>query len=224
MAPDEGTYAALAGVVGPRGAWAAWNHNWGAGLYPCSRALLGPAALLVYIGLPDLTSVVSSPSCTPWARSCCCSPSRAWPGAESHQRVRRGLPLISWPMLGIAVFVLMPSNVLWSSLGLREAACAFWILGAGTCTAYLFTAQDWRWKAPCGLGIAASITMVFQSRVYLAAALVIALAVGIVWFGKERRRVSFTLIASVLLGTLLGVTASPPATASESNVLSSLQE
>ena len=57
MAPDEGTYAALAGVVGSGGDWASWNYNWGAGLYPGSRALLGPAAILISFGLADLTAV-----------------------------------------------------------------------------------------------------------------------------------------------------------------------
>jgi hypothetical protein len=212
MAPDEGTYATLAGVVGSGGDWASWNYNWGAGLYPGSRALLGPAALLIYFGLPDLTAVrvisvlyaVGSQLlllAIAWlARR------RLAPDAPG------GLPLISWPMLGVAVFVLMPSNVLWSNLGLREAACAFWILAAVTCAGYLFTTRDWRWKALCGAGIAASIAMTFQSRVYLAAALVIALAVGVVWFGRERPRFSITLALGIVAGTILGATLSLPAT------------
>ena len=212
MAPDEGTYAGLAGVVGSGGDWAAWSSGWGAGLYPGSRALLGPAALLTYLGLPDLTAVrvvsvlyaVGSQllllAIARLARS------RITPGRPA------GLPLISWPMLGIVAFVLMPSNVLWSNLGLREAACAFWVLAAVTAAAYLLSAKDWRWKLVWGAAIAASITMAFQSRIYLAAALVLALAVGVVWLGKERPRVSVTLAASVVLGTLLGVTASLPVT------------
>jgi hypothetical protein len=211
MAPDEGTYAALAGVVGAGGDWASWNYNWGAGLYPGSRALLGPAAILISFGLPDLTAVrVVSVLYAVGAQLLLLAIARL-----ARRRIApegpAGLPLVSWPMLGIAVFVLMPSNVLWSNLGLREAACAFWILGAVTCTAYLFTRGDWRWKALCGVGIAVSITMTFQSRVYLAAALVIALAVGIVWFGRERPRFSVTLAIAVVAGTLFGATLSLPA-------------
>ncbi len=212
MAPDEGTYAALAGVVGSGGDWASWNYNWGAGLYPGSRALLGPAAILISFGLPDLTAVrVVSVLYAVGAQLLLLAIARL-----ARRRIApegpSGLPLGSWPMLGISVFVLMPSNVLWSNLGLREAACAFWILGAVTCTAYLFTAQDWRWKVPWGVGIALSITMTFQSRVYLAAVLVIALAVAVVWFGRERPRFSITMALGIVAGTILGATLSLPAT------------
>ena len=211
MAPDEGTYAALAGVVGSGGDWAGWNSGWGAGLYPGSRALLGPAAFLTYVGLPDLTAVrVISMLYAVGSQLLLLSVARL---ARRRMAPEDSsvLPLVSWPMLGIVVFVLMPSNVLWSNLGLREAACAFWILGAVTCAAYLFTTRDWRWKALCGVGIAASIAMTFQSRGYLAAALVIALAVGVVWFGKERPRFSTTLALAIVAGTVLGVTLSLPA-------------
>lgn len=212
MAPDEGTYATLAGVVGSGGDWASWNYNWGAGLYPGSRALLGPAALLIYVGLPDLTAVrVVSVLYAVGSQLLLLAIARL-----ARRRLAPdapgGLPLLSWPMLGVGVFVLMPSNVLWSNLGLREAACAFWILAAVTCAGYLFTTREWRRKALCGVGIAASITMTFQSRVYLAAALVIALAVGIVWFGKERPRVSLTLALGIVAGAILGATLSLPAT------------
>ncbi len=212
MAPDEGTYAALAGVVGSGGDWAAWSSGWGAGLYPDSRALVGPAALLTYLGLPDLTAVrVTSVLYALGAQLFLLSIARL-----ARRRLApdgpAGLPLVSWPTLGIAVFVLMPSNVLWSNLGLREAACAFWILAAVTCAGYLFTTRDWRWKALCGVGIAASIAMTFQSRAYLAAALVIALAFGVMWFGRERPRFSVTLALGIVAGTILGVTLSLPAT------------
>ena len=211
MAPDEGTYAALAGVVGSGGDWATWNYGWGAGLYPGSRALLGPAALLTSIGLPDLTAVrvisvlYAVGSQLLLLAIALLARRRLAPDGPA------GLPLVSWPMLGIAVFVFMPSNVLWSNLGLREAACAFWILGAITCAAYLFSTTDWRWKAACGLGIAVSIAMTFQSRGYLAAALVIALTIGVVWFGRERPRFSATLALAIVAATVLGVTLSLPA-------------
>ena len=211
MAPDEGTYAALAGVVGSGGDWAAWNYAWGASLYPGSRALLGPAALLTYVGLPDLAAVrvvsvlYAVGSQLLLLAIALLARRRLAPDGPA------GLPLVSWPMLGIAVFVLMPSNVLWSNLGLREAACAFWILGAITCAAYLFATKDWRWKAACGLGIAVSIAMTFQSRIYLAAAMGIALAVGVVWFGRERPRFSITLALAIVAGTILGATLSLPA-------------
>ena len=212
MAPDEGTYAALAGVVGSGGDWATWNYGWGAGLYPGSRALLGPAATLTSLGLPDLTAVrVISVLYAVGSQLLLLTIARLARLRIAPERPT-GLLRISWPMLGVAVFVLMPSNVLWSNLGLREAACAFWILAAVTCAGYLFTTRDWRWKTICGVGVAASITMAFQSRVYLAVALVLALTVGIVWFGKERPRLSVTLAASVILGALLGITASLPAT------------
>lgn len=212
MAPDEGTYASLAGVVGSGGDWAAWSSGWGAGLYPGSRALLGPAALLIYVGLPDLTAVrVISVMYAVGSQLLLLSVARL-----ARRRLApegpAGLPLVSWPMLGVTVFVLMPSNVLWSNLGLREAACAFWILAAVTCAGYLFTTRDWRWKAVCGVGIAVSIAMTFQSRVYLAAALVIALAVGVVWFGRERPRLSITLALGIVAGTILGATLSLPST------------
>lgn len=212
LAPDEGTYASLAAFVASGGDWASsWNSTWGASLYPGSRALLGPAALLIYLGVPDLTAVrVISVLYAVGSQLLLLAIARL-----ARRRMApegpAGLSLFSWPMLGLAVFVLMPSNVVWSNLGLREAACAFWILGGVTCAAYLFTTRDWRWKAVCGVGIAASIAMTFQSRVYLAAALVIALALGVVWFGRERPRFSTTLAAAVVVGTIFGVTLSLPA-------------
>ncbi len=212
MAPDEGTYATLAGVVGSGGDWASWNYNWGAGLYPGSRALLGPAALLIYFGLPDLTAVrLVSVLYAVGSQLLLLTIARL-----SRQRLTPdeagGVPVASWAMLGLAAFVLLPSNVVWSNLGLREAACSFWILAAVASTAYLFTAKDWRLKIVWGAAIVVSITMAFQSRVYLAVALVLALAVGIVWFGRERPRISVTLATSVIIGALAGVTLSLPAT------------
>ena len=212
LAPDEGAYASLAAYVATGGDSASsWNSTWGASLYPSSRALLGPAALLIYFGVPDLTSVrVVSVLYAVGSQLLLLSITGLALRRIAPERPA-GLPLISWPMLGVAVFVLMPSNVLWSNLGLREAACAFWILGGVTCTAYLFTTRDWRWKALCGVGVALSITMTFQSRGYLAAAFVIALAVGVVWFGRERPRFSTTLALAIVAGTVLGATLSLPA-------------
>ncbi len=216
MAPDEGTYAVLAGIVGSGGDWASWNYNWGAGLYPASRALLGPAGILIYFGLPDLTAVrVISVLYAVGAQLLLLSIARL-----ARRRVApegpAGLPLVSWPLLGLAVFVLLPSNALWSNLGLREAASAFWILAAVTCTTYLFATRDWRWKALCGIGIASSIMIAFQSRVYLAAALVIALGCGVAWLGKERPRFSVTLAFALALGAIAGVTLSLPASVTTS--------
>lgn len=217
-APDEGTYAILAGLVGTGGDWQNWSGGWGSSLYPKGRALIGPAAVLVAVGADDIAAVrVVSSVYAIGSQLLLLVVARLARRRVAHDRAE-GLTLVSWPMLGIAVFVLMPSTVVWSNLGLRESACAFWILATVAAATYLFSTQDWRWKALFGLAIAFSIAMTFQSRYYLAAALVISLAVVVVWLGKEGPRVSFTLACAIAGGALIGITltfASSPSTVAE---------
>lgn len=211
LAPDEGTYAALTSVVASGEDWRVWNSNWGSGLYPGSRALIGPAAILASLGMVDITAVrVVSVLYAVGGQLLLLVLLRL-----VHTRYAdrpTGVPLISWATLGLAIFVLMPSNVLWGNLALRESASQFWIIAAVVATAYLFiTATDWRAKAAWSVAVAASIAMAFQARGYLAVAMVIALAAGVVWFGRQGPRFSLSLVSAIVVGTILGVTLSMPA-------------
>lgn len=211
LAPDEGTYAALTSVVASGEDWRVWSSGWGSGLYPGSRALIGPAAILTFLGMVDITAVrVVSVLYAVGAQLLLLVLLRLVHTRYAHRPT--GVPLISWATGGLAVFVLMPSNVLWGNLALRESASQFWVISAVVATAYLFiTATDWRMKTALSLAIAASIAMAFQSRGYLAVALVIALAAGVVWFGRQGPRFSLSLVSAIVVGTVLGVTLSMPA-------------
>lgn len=215
FAPDEAGYAGLVAAVGSGQDWVTYSFGYGASLWPQGRTVLWPSSVLTGWGIPAFTSmrIVSVLYST---ASALLLVGLLWLSRRQGSRPTEvsGPPLWSWPVLGLTIFLFLPSHALWNSLALREAATEFWILAAVTLTAVLFAAKlPWWGKALTGIGIAVSVCLAFQSRGYMAAALSIALLTGVVWFGRERPRFSATLALAAVAGTLAGVTLSMPVTA-----------
>lgn len=214
FAPDEAAYTDIIGFAKSGGDWAAYQFGYGAGFWPQGRALLVPALGLMYVGLEaiDALRIVSVLYSTGSALLLLVILSIAMRRGR-YPSEATGPKLISWPMLGIVVFLFLPSHALWNSLALREAATEFWVLASVALSATLF-ALSLRWwqKALVTAGIAACVTMAFQSRGYMAVALSLALAAAVVWLGRERPRFSIALATAVVAGTIVGLTLSLPAT------------
>lgn len=219
FAPDEGTYAGLTSAVAAGEDWRVWGSGWGAGFWPQGRALLLPASMLTSLHLDPILALrlVSFVYATGSAALLMCL---LWISIRRgrYGGTQAGPKLISWQTLGLGVFLLLPSHLLWNSLALREAPTEFWALSAVTLCAVLFTfALRWWHRVLIGIGIALSLSLVFQSRGYMAAALSFALLAGVVWIGRERPRVSVTLAGAALAGTALGLALSAPAQVPQSS-------
>ena len=217
FAPDEAAYTDIIGFAKSGGDWAAYQLGYGAGFWPQGRALLVPALGLMYVGLEAIHAlrVVSVLYSTGSALLLVVI---LWIAMRRgrYPSDATGPRLISWPMLGIGVFLLLPSHALWNSLALREAATEFWVLASVALSATLFAfSLRWWQKALVSAGIAVCVAMAFQSRGYMAVALSLALAAAVVWLGRERPRFSIALATAVVAGTIVGLTLSLPATVPE---------
>lgn len=224
FAPDEAGYAELVAAVASGEDWVNHSYGFGAAIWPQARALLAPAALLASLGVPAFTSVRLM-SVAYSAGSALLMVGLLWLAMRRGGRpsMAAGPSIVSWQTLGLGIFLFLPSHALWGSLGLRESATEFWVLAAVGSTAALFTVcQTWCHKAVAGIGIAMSLTLAYQSRGYMAIALTLALALGVVWFGRSGPRVSLVLAAAVVAGTLLGLTASLPGTEESRSVSGSI--
>ena len=212
FAPDEETYADLIRAVASGQDWRTWGTGWGAFFWPQGRALVLPASVLTSWSIDPILSLrlVSFAYATGSAVLLVCL---LWIGMRRGRFASDapGPKLASWPIVGLLVFLLLPSHALWNFLALREAATEFWAISAVTLCAVLFYfMMSWWQKALVGAGIAISLSLTFQSRGYMAVALTFALLAGVLWFGRERPRVSVTLAISVLAGTIAGLLLSMP--------------
>jgi len=132
LAPDEGNYATLA-------LWVAESRDieeypaFGPGLYNTSKSLILPASWLIRFGINELTSVrlvsifFGVLSVFIFAKIVLLLLGAKELAEISEIRIQRTA------VIGILVFAFLPSNFIWSTLGLREAASKAMIL----CTFFL---------------------------------------------------------------------------------------
>jgi hypothetical protein len=161
LAPDEGTYAVLAEVVAkglPVG-----ETEFGEGLYFVSRAFTVPASLMVRLGLSGLDAVRLIASLYGLLTFVLIAftllriiDSRQEIKNFSSKSQRNVLILFS-------IFGFLPSHLIWSVLGLREAAMEFWVIIVFSLIFYVFEVK----KSPSKLafvGVFLAILLVFSSR------------------------------------------------------------
>lgn len=128
FAPDEGTYARLAEFVS-RGLAVQDFPEYGPALYNQSKSLVNPSSLLIKIGVDPLDSVRIVSAIygffVPFFALLC---------FVAVQKSRVNLKEITFENKSvfaksfIVMLFFLPSNFLWSTLGLRESASQFWIL------------------------------------------------------------------------------------------------
>jgi hypothetical protein len=161
LAPDEGTYAGLAEVVA-KGV-PVDETQFGEGLYLISRAFIIPASLLVRLGFSSLDAVRLIASLHGLLTITLITVvllrviySRR--EVENFILQNQGKVLILH-----TIFTLLPSHLIWSVLGLREATMEFWVLAVFILVFYAFAVE----KSPpklTFLGVLIAIPMVFLSR------------------------------------------------------------
>jgi hypothetical protein len=128
FAPDEGTYADLAKYV-EKGLPVQEFPGYGPSLYNTSRSIILPSSLLIRLGLDELVAVRTTSSLygllsTIVLGLCFAAFLRVrFPSARDYS-AHLGLRFA----LLVFIFSFVPSNFLWSVLGLRESASQFWLI------------------------------------------------------------------------------------------------
>lgn len=194
FAPDEGTYARLAEYVS-RGKAVQDFPEYGPSLYNQSKSLISPSSFLIKLGNEPLDSVriVSSlygfliPLCV---LLCFVAVRKSKVNIDRlHQEFRSPLALF---LLFFLFFI--PSNFLWSTLGLRESASQFWILAQTyfLIKMYLNKKID---KLPFGLLALISSIFSFSSRPQTALLISIFIMILGILVAIRKKTLSFLLIS-----------------------------
>lgn len=202
LAPDEGTYAELAEVVAK--GMPVDEAQFGEQLYLISRAFTIPASFLVRLGFSGLDSIRLIASLyglltfilviTTLLRL-----------SESRKEVESFMSNNQNKVLTLLIiFALLPSHLIWSILGLREAALEFWILLVFTLIFYVFEVK----KSPSkgsSLGILLAIPLVFSSRPQVG--WVLGVTLFIYFLVRVKDKAANLLIPITVIGVFLGYAA-----------------
>jgi hypothetical protein len=127
LAPDEETYALLSYWV-QKGLPVSSFPVFGAGLYQTSKTFILPASIFIFIGLEPLTSIRLI--------SLLLGITSLFIFNSILNQVLKNFTFGNRNLTGhkslhvtiLAFYAFMPSNLLWSTLGLRESSVQFWLL------------------------------------------------------------------------------------------------
>ena len=207
FAPDEGTYARLAEWVS-RGLAVQDFPDFGPNLYNQSRTLIGPSVLLIKAGINPLesvriTSLIFGLLFPILVLLCYVAISKSKKTLHDLNQDLNSPSLI----FTILFLFFIPSNFLWSTLGLRESASQIWIMAQVYFLIKLYYGT--RMNAPFfGFLALLSSTLSFGSRPQTALVLSIyILIIGFLMF-LTKRRLSFAIfsILSIILGSAFTTT------------------
>jgi hypothetical protein len=200
LAPDEGTYAELANWTA-LGKPATEFPAFGAGLYQSGRSLLLPAALFNKIGFNPLNSVRLTATIYGFLLVCLIVTiilKTALKNIEFAEFIDQN-PRIFFSLF--LMFVLLPSNFVWSILGLRESATQFW-----TILAFLLLFQmlhlDKKASLSATCGFLFSIVLTFSARPQVGWVLGVTLLLYLLV--RIRNRIARLLIPITALGIFFG--------------------
>ena len=199
LAPDEAAYAELADVVAKGLPVDKSSH--GEGLYLISRAFTVPASLLIRLGFGGLDAVRIIASLYGLLTFALITfiLLRIF---DSQQDVKNFILKNQKKVLILfAIFGLLPSHLIWSVLGLREASIEFWVLVVFSLIFYVFAVEKSRPKLPF-LGIIIAIPLVFSSRPQVGWVLGVTLL--IYFLIKIKLKVAQILILPTAIGIVSG--------------------
>lgn len=202
LGPDEGTYGALA-------SWVASGKSvndfpaYGPGLYNTSRALTLPSALLVKLGIPELAAVrgtsVTYGILSVFLLALCLL---LLSTINSPEATIEGSKFNSYGMSLLAIFAFLPSNLIWSTIGLRETASAFWILTSFFSLIKLHRTTKGIHRVVWGLTLSICLTMSFGARRETALVFTLSLIVFCLFSIKSHK--NFFPILSICMGLIGG--------------------
>ena len=219
--PDEGTYGFLAGYV-ENGLPVDEFPGFGAGLYNSSRSLILPSSALIRLGFSELDAVRAVASLYGILSSILfilCLVAILRTITPEVQPRDYGLAVV----LPVLLFTFLPSNFLWSTLGLRESTSQFWLISAFY---FLFKLYFSRSMVLFVYLCLASLSLIFAFGARKETALVFAFSAFISGLYVAIRKRNATLVAAVALGVLGGqmFIATPQVKASEIYFLTPLDE
>lgn len=197
--PDEGTYGLLAGYV-ENGLPVDEFLGFGAGLYNSSRSFIIPSSALIRLGFTELDAVRAVASLYGILSSILivlCLVAILRTISPEVQPRDYGLVVV----LPVLLFTFLPSNFLWSTLGLRESTSQFWLISAFYFLLKLYFSRSMVLFAYLCL---ASLSLTFAFAARKETALVFAFSAFISGLYVAIRKRNATLVAAVALGVLGG--------------------
>ena len=202
LAPDEGNYGALTEWIAQGKAANEYPYS---SLYIISRSLIVPASFLNRIGISGLDSVRIIASLYGLMTLALIANLflRLFNSREVISNWTSKNQLIVLFLFGIIGF--LPSHLIWSFLGLREAAMEFWVIVVFALVFYLFEHKGAHPKKAF-IGIVITIPLVFSSRPQVGWVLGITLL--IYFLVRIKVRAAQILIPFTLIGIMLGYVAS----------------
>ena len=199
--PDEGTYALLAIYVA-QGLPVEEFPLYGPGLYNSAKSLAVPSALLVRFGFEGLNAVRIIASVYGLASSVFMVLSFL-----AYLRLRNpNIQIFNYAfdkkyISLLAVFTFLPSNFIWSTIGLRESASQFWLIATFYFTLKLLNSNGRdTWKFTVFILLA--LTLAFGARpqtalVFSFIAMFFAIIISV-------KRQTFSLAIAILIGFFAG--------------------
>ena len=201
LAPDEGNYGELTEWIAQRKPADEYPYST---LYIISRSLIVPATLLNRIGLSGLDSVRLVASVY-GLLIIILAVYFLLKLNNSRQEVSNFILKNQKSVVTLLIiFALLPSHLIWSVLGLREAAMEFWVLIVFALVYYVFAVKksSSKWAT---LGIFLAIPLVFSSRPQVGWVLGVTLLTY--FLVKIKVRASQILIPITLIGIVSGYVA-----------------
>lgn len=207
--PDEGTYAALAKYVST-GLPVQEFPVYGPDLYNTSKALTLPGAILVTIGMNELHAVRIISSLygllSILAVALCFITMQQ---IKQQKLLDTNLDFQRTQTFFLALFSFLPSNFVWSVIGLRESASQFWIIASSY---FLLKVRVYFGKRTLVYAFLAfiSITLAFVARPETALIFTVLAAFFCLLYAFVSRHMTALII--VLLGVIAGTffSSSPP--------------
>jgi len=200
LAPDEGTYSALAKWIAeskPASEFPGFSD----GLYLSSRSTIIPASVLTRFGLDELDSVRLTSSVYGFLSVCLVAMLCVKICQSSSFDAREKKKLEALILIILLVYAFLPSHFLWSNLGLRESTNEFWLLMTFTGVFLLFRTHQ-KYKIYLAIFIALSILCTFSTRPQAGWVLVASLLVYSLF--KLKLKITYLLIASIAAGLISG--------------------
>ena len=212
LGPDEGTYARLAKYIS-EGKLVSEFPLFGPSLYYSSKSLVIPSSVLIRLGFDEIDAVrliASTYGLTSSLLLILCY--------FSFLRTR-GVALKEFPdslnlkfFMALILFSFLPSNFIWSVLGLRESATQFWIIASFYSLLKLWQVRKHQvWKPM--LAVVLTITFSFGARPQTSLVFcLIAVSVCLILLSRNSKIASSVCLSAVLGGLFLGLQFSSPPT------------
>ena len=201
LAPDEGTYAAVADWT-EQGFPAKDFPAYGEGLYLSGRALFWPAALFNQLGLSPLYSVRLTAAIYGFLTLVLIIYiflKTVDKNSAVADFVEKNSNLV---VAFFVVFAFLPSHFVWSLLGLRESAVEFWTLSSFAALYWIFHLEK-KLSLKSVLFLVLTIVFTFSSRPQVGWVLGITFLIFLLF--NVRKKIALILIPVVLGSTVLGL-------------------